>query len=152
MGKDNFIALLHALSGAAALIVGLTTTGGLQARATFLKPLGFAVFVFGTVVFACAVLYLRRAFQGNVQPVTENLIKEGPYRIVRHPLYLGMIISITGLALGMRSMWGLIITFLVFVPLTVLRARLEEAALHKKFGILWEEYTKQTCFILPLIC
>ncbi|MGB3906752.1 MAG: isoprenylcysteine carboxylmethyltransferase family protein [Anaerolineae bacterium] len=151
MRKDNLIALLHALSGAVALIVGLMTKGGLQAWASFLKPLGFAAFVFGMLLFAYAVLHLRRAFQGNIQPVTENLIKEGPYRIVRHPLYLGMIISIAGLALGMRSMWGLITTFVVFLPLTVLRARLEETALHKKFGITWEEYTTQTYFIFPLV-
>ncbi len=70
---------------------------------------------------------------------------------MRRPLYLGMIISIAGLALGMRSMWGLITTFVVFLPLTVLRERLEETALRRKFGITWEEYTTQTYFIFPLV-
>lgn len=98
MWKDNLIALLHALSGAVALIAGLMTKGGLQVWASFHKPLGFAAFVFGVLLFAWAVLYLRRAFQGNIQPVTENLIEEGPYRIVRHPLYLGTDHYIRGLS------------------------------------------------------
>ncbi len=149
MGKGNLVALLHALSGVAALVVGLSTKGGLQPWVSFLKPVGFAGFVLGMLLFTLAILYLRRAFQGNIHPVTENLIKDGPYRIVRHPLYLGMIISIGGLALGMRSVWGLIITLVVFLPLSVLRARLEETALHKKFGVIWEDYSKRTYFILP---
>lgn len=151
MGKDNLVALIHALSGACALIAIPITKGGLQPWASFLKPLGLAAFAFGMLLFGLAVLYLRRAFQGNVQPVTEHLIKKGPYRIVRHPLYLGMIISIGGLALGMSSMWGLTITLAVFLPLTLLRARLEETALHEKFGVIWQDYTTRTYFILPLI-
>jgi protein-S-isoprenylcysteine O-methyltransferase Ste14 len=151
MRKDNLIALLHALSGAGALIVGLISKGRFQASALFLKPIGFSIFIFGILLFTYSVLYLKKAFQGNVQPVTENLIREGPYRFVRHPLYLGMIISIVGLTLGMRSLWGLVTTTVVFLPLTFLRAKLEETALHKKFGIIWEEYTEQTYFIIPFL-
>jgi len=62
-----------------------------------------------------------------------------------------MIISIIGLAVGMRSIWALIIAFIMFFPFTLLRARLEEAALHNKFGKEWEEYIEQTYFLLPLI-
>ncbi len=151
MGKDDLVALGHALSGACALIAGLVTKGGQQSWASFFKPLGFAAFALGMLLFCVAVLHLGRAFKGNVQPVTEHLITNGPYRIVRHPLYVGMIVSIAGLALGMGSIWGLAITLMVFLPLTLLRARLEEAALHKKFGVTWEDYTARTYFFLPLL-
>jgi protein-S-isoprenylcysteine O-methyltransferase Ste14 len=151
MGKGNIVALSHALSGACALIASLVTKGGQQWWASFLKPLGFATFALGMLLFGVAVLYLGRAFQGNVQPVTEHLITNGPYRMVRHPLYLGMIISIAGLALGMGSIWGLAITLVVFLPLTLLRAGLEEAALHEKFGVTWQDYATRTYFFLPLL-
>ena len=151
MSKDDFIALLHAISGAGALIISLLTRDSFDGLVTSLKPFGFVIFVIGMSFFAISVLFLKKAFLGNVRPVTEKLIREGPYRWIRHPLYLSMIISIVGLAFGMRSMWGLTITFIMFFPFTILRAKLEEAALHDKFGKEWEEYIEQTNFLLPLI-
>ena len=151
MSKDDLIALIHAISGAGALIVSLLTRASFNGLATFLKPFGFVVFVMGMFFFVISVLFLKEAFHGNVRPVTEKLIREGPYRWIRHPLYLSMIISIIGLAVGMRSWWGLIITFIIFIPFAILRAKLEEAALHDKFGKEWEEYTEQTNFLLPII-
>jgi len=151
MNKDDLIALLHAISGAGALIVGLLTRDSFHGLVTFLKPFGFVVFVIGMFFFTFSVLFLKEAFHGNVRPVTEKLIREGPYRWIRHPLYLSMIISIIGLVVGMRSLWGLTIAFIMFFPFTILRAKLEEAALHDKFGKEWEEYIEQTNFLLPLI-
>ena len=151
MNKDDFIALFHAVSGVGAMIASLLTRDSFRGPVAFLKPLGFVVFVMGMFFFAISVLFLKEAFHGNVRPVTEKLILEGPYQWIRHPLYLSMIISIIGLAAGMRSRWGLIITFIMFIPFTILRAKLEEAALHDKFGKEWEEYIEQTNFLLPII-
>jgi protein-S-isoprenylcysteine O-methyltransferase Ste14 len=39
----------------------------------------------------------------------------------------------------------------VFLPFTVLRARLEEASLRDKHGPEWEEYAGRTHFLIPLI-
>ena len=125
------------------------TQDSFRGAVSILKPIGFAVFGLGMGLFACAALFLKRAFGGNVRPVTEDLIRAGPYKLVRHPLYLGMLIAITGLAVGMRSLWGLVLAYGLFVPLTVLRARLEEAALRARFGREWEEYSNRTYFLLP---
>lgn len=151
MSKGNFVALMHALSGAGALIAGITTKGGFLKTADGLKPVGHAVFGAGMLLFVISVLFLRDAFRGNVDPVTEHLVCKGPYRWVRHPLYLSMLITIVGLAIGTRSIWGLALSLGVFLPLTVLRAKLEEAALHAKFGTAWEAYAAKTRFIIPLI-
>ena len=151
MRKDDLIALLHAISGTGALIVSFLTRDSFHGLVTFLKPFGFVVFVIGMFFFAISVFFLKEAFRGNVRPVTEKLIREGPYRWIRHSLYLSMIISIIGLAAGMRSRWGLIVAFIMFIPFTILRAKLEEAALHDKFGKEWEEYIEQTNFLLPII-
>jgi len=151
MIKGNLVSLLHALSGAGALIAGIMTKNGFLMNAGFLKPIGFSIFAAGMVLFAISALFLRDAFRGNVDPITEHLVCNGPYRWVRHPLYLSMLITIVGLALGMRSIWGLVITVGIFLPLTVLRAKLEETALHAKFGSDWVEYAAMTRFLIPLI-
>jgi protein-S-isoprenylcysteine O-methyltransferase Ste14 len=101
------------------------------------------------LLFSYAVLHLRETFGGNVEPVTDKLIRSGPYRWVRHPLYLAMIISILGITIGMRSWAGLAITMLVFIPLTVIRFRFEDAALKTKFGMDWDEYASRTKAIIP---
>lgn len=151
MSKDDLIALLHVISGTGALIVSFLTRDSFHGLVAFIKPLGFVVFVIGMFFFAISVLFLKEAFRGNVRPVTEKLVQEGPYRWIRHPLYLSMIISIIGLTAGMRSRWGLIVAFIMFIPFTILRAKLEEAALHDKFGKEWEDYIEQTNFLLPII-
>jgi len=79
MSKDDLIALLRAISGVGALIVSFLTRDSFQELATFLKPLGFIVFVMGMFLFTFSVLFLKEAFHGNVRPVTEKLIREGPY-------------------------------------------------------------------------
>ena len=149
MSKGNLIALLHALSGAGAIFVGFLTKGGFEGKAEVFKPLGLAIFAVGMLLFAFSVMVLREAFLGNVTPVTGDLVTDGPYRWIRHPLYLSMIITIVSIAVGMRSIWGLVMTAGLFLPCTVLRARLEEAELRSRFGPEWEEYAQRTSFLIP---
>lgn len=79
------------------------------------------------------------------------LIKTGPYRFVRHPVYLGMTIALTGIPVAMRSCYGLIGVFLLFLPSEIYRAKLEEKALKGKFGSEWEAYAARTGFMLPSV-
>jgi protein-S-isoprenylcysteine O-methyltransferase Ste14 len=145
------VALLHALSGAAALIAAVYTQTGFLASESFIKPTGFAIFGAGMALFALAVAYLKKAFLGDVEPVTDRLVTTGPYRFVRHPLYLGMLVAAFGVAVAFRSVWGLSITLAVFAPAGLWRARLEEQALARRFGEEWERYARRTRFVLPLI-
>jgi protein-S-isoprenylcysteine O-methyltransferase Ste14 len=84
-----------------------------------------------------------------VEPVTDKLITTGPYRLVRHLLYLGMFLATIGLAVAFRSLWGMLITLALFIPAGLWRARLEEEALARRFGAEWEDYAAMTYFILP---
>jgi protein-S-isoprenylcysteine O-methyltransferase Ste14 len=147
--KVNLVALLHALSGAAALVVSLYADTDLFASVRFVQPLGYAVFAGGMLLFVVCVTCLKRAFLGEVEPVTDRLITTGPYRLIRHPLYLGMFLATIGLAVAFRSLWGMFITLVAFVPAGLWRARLEEQALAQRFEQEWEEYAATTYFILP---
>ena len=151
MGKVNLVALLHALSGAGALVASLYTETDLLASARFVKSLGFAVFAGGMLLFVVAVVYLKRAFLGEIEPVTDRLITTGPYGFVRHPLYLGMSVATIGLVVAFRSLWAMFITLAIFVPVGLCRAKLEEEALARRFGEEWEEYAQRTCFAFPLL-
>lgn len=149
MKRENIIALLHALTGVAVMVVSYFGKSDLLIPIEFIKPLGFILFVLGMLLFTFAAATLKEAFLGNVEPVTETLVTTGPYKYVRHPIYLGMVISVLGLSLGMKSVWGLICAIAIFVPLGIYRARLEEKALEEAFGDEWNDYVTQTYFMFP---
>jgi protein-S-isoprenylcysteine O-methyltransferase Ste14 len=151
MGKVNLVALLHALSGAAALVAAPCTQTGFLSWVGLVKPVGLAVFAGGMLLFLVSVAYLRRAFLGEVEPVTDRLVTEGPYRWVRHPLYLAMFVATLGLALAFRSLCALLIALVVFMPTALWRAVLEDQALARRFGQAWEDYAARTHAILPFV-
>jgi len=117
--------------------------------AGMIKLVGGVLFVLGSSLFVWSLLHLREGFLGNVEPETEHLATRGPYRFMRHPLYLGMITTTVGLTIGIRSAWGTLAVFVLFVPATVYRARLEERALMARFGEEWNEYARRTSFMFP---
>lgn len=151
MNRKDFIALIHALSGAAALIASVMARGQISVLEQPIKAIGYGVFAVGCLVFAYSLLFLRGAFTGNVDPVSERLVSGGPYRVVRHPVYLAMLIMCLGLAVGLRSWLGIALSIIVFFPTAVWRAKLEEAVLGKKFGEEWRAYRQRSHFIVPFI-
>jgi protein-S-isoprenylcysteine O-methyltransferase Ste14 len=60
-----------------------------------------------------------------------------------------MFIALIGAAIVSRSIVGLASTSLVFLPVEIHRARLEERALADAFPELWREYASRTGFFLP---
>jgi protein-S-isoprenylcysteine O-methyltransferase Ste14 len=151
MTKDDGVALLHALAGTFSIIIALLTSQGIPLPEQPIKTAGYILFAFGVLVFLYALAHLRGAFLGNVQPITPDLVTTGPYRVVRHPLYLAMLIMCVSLSIGVRSLWGLACSLFVFFPSAILRAKREETALEAKFGSMWREYSRRTRFILPYI-
>ena len=98
-----------------------------------------------------ASIYIKKAILGEIEPKLNILIKNGPYRFVRHPVYLGMTIALLGVPVSLGNWLGIIAVFLLFLPSEIYRAKLEEKKLAIKFGTEWENYVKKTNFILPFI-
>jgi len=72
---------------------------------------------------------------------THALIEEGPYRISRNPLYVGLLALYLGSALLAPTFWGLVL-FPAAVILVLWGAiRPEERFLHERFGASYEDYT-----------
>ncbi|MFC7496193.1 MULTISPECIES: methyltransferase family protein [unclassified Nocardioides] len=74
---------------------------------------------------------------------TSAMIEEGPYRLSRNPLYVGMLALYLGLALLAPTFWGLVL-FPVAVLLVHWGAiRPEERFLHERFGTPYDEYAQR---------
>lgn len=76
-----------------------------------------------------------------------QLITSGPYAIVRHPMYAGLILAAIG-SLLLYFTWTTLY-FACFAPLMFFRAQREEAALSAEFGERWKEYCKRVPAFLP---
>jgi protein-S-isoprenylcysteine O-methyltransferase Ste14 len=78
-----------------------------------------------------SLFYLRRSF--SVTPQADRLCQSGPYAIVRHPMYIGHILSLLGLALLFGTLQALVLsTALLLVQLR--RAQFEERLLLSNFS------------------
>jgi protein-S-isoprenylcysteine O-methyltransferase Ste14 len=136
--------------------VVLTGTGGLTTIAAILsfrstlplartvaRPLGFLILYSGLALAVWSAWYLKRAIAGRVSPMLEHLVVAGPFRAVRHPVYLGMSRAMIGASVVARSVAGLPLTLLLVLPIEIHRARLEERALKETFGAEWKTYADQ---------
>ncbi len=79
-----------------------------------------------------------------------QLIATGPYRIVRHPRYLGVILMGGGVPLLFRSWIGPVLWLALLIVL-VDRIRDEESLLHQEFGPAWEAYEKRSWRLIPYL-
>jgi protein-S-isoprenylcysteine O-methyltransferase Ste14 len=77
-----------------------------------------------------------------------QLIRTGPYRLVRHPIYTGLLLSAMGTFLvnaKVRGLLGVVILYLAFV----IKSRIEEGFMVRTFGAEYEDYRRTTGAILP---
>jgi len=108
---------------------------------------GEALIVLYTLPFVYIVAYFKRGFFGETEPSLDHLVKEGPYRFCRHPLYLSFIILILGLDMMFWSVLGVTSTLFLSIPSTVFRTRVEDMLLREKFGEQWENYAEKVASI-----
>jgi protein-S-isoprenylcysteine O-methyltransferase Ste14 len=113
------------------------------------RYLGLGVFAIGGVLRIWPMFVLGRRFSGLVaiQPGHE-LVTDGPYRYVRHPSYLGMMLGLVGWALVFRSATGLAASALALLVLAV-RIGDEEALLASQFGEPYEAYRRRSWRLVP---
>jgi protein-S-isoprenylcysteine O-methyltransferase Ste14 len=108
------------------------------ARATS-RAAGYLLFGLGTTLCLFALVALKQGINGEVEPVTE-LVAQGIYAVLRHPLYVSFALLMLGLDLLMRSTLGILFTLGLFLPSMHWRAHLEERALARRFGVAWQDY------------
>lgn len=135
--------------------LGLLVLTGLDERWGWTSPLPFWLRFLGGALFAIGyalvlwAMYSNKYFSQIVRIQTERghvAITDGPYRIVRHPGYLGMTTSLLGAVFLLDSLYGLACFFL-YLALIITRAALEDRTLQTELpGYL--EYTTRTRFRL----
>ena len=110
---------------------------------------GVFLFAIGGALRLWPVFILGNRFSGLVaiQP-GHRLVTTGIYSAIRHPSYLGLIISSLGWGLAFRSGVGVLLTLLLIVPI-VRRMRAEENLLRTQFGTEYDAYRARTSRLIP---
>lgn len=107
------------------------------------------------VLAGTALVFWSRAELGSAWsfvPMADQgtgLVVTGPYRLVRHPIYLGLSMLATGEALAFSSWPAVAVVLSAIVPTLVWRARAEERLLAATLGERYAVYRKQTEMITP---
>jgi len=103
--------------------------------------LGGAVFAAGFALAVWAIVTFRRAgTRVETHKPTTTIVAGGPYRLTRNPIYLGMFLGQTGLAIGFDSLWILLMLVPFYAVIRYGVVAREEAYLEGKFGDSYLRY------------
>jgi protein-S-isoprenylcysteine O-methyltransferase Ste14 len=97
-----------------------------------------------------ARIYLGRLWSSSVTRKAEHrIVDTGPYAIVRHPIYTGLLLSIAATAAQQGTLRALA-GFAAFVAGFWIKARLEERFLSAELGVsAYEDYRRRVPMLLP---
>jgi protein-S-isoprenylcysteine O-methyltransferase Ste14 len=148
-------------------VVGPTRVGLLlEAGAVFLAFLGTTALrtdptallvalvfgIIGAVLAWTAVTHLGKQFRVHAGLyVDHELVRTGPYAIVRHPIYAS-VLALLLTTIVLRTAWPrAVICLIVFVVGTEIRVRGEDALLASRFGEQFAEYKKTVSAYIPFV-
>lgn len=110
---------------------------------------GFVLAVVGVAFAIWARWHLGENWSGTVTlKEGHELIRSGPYRYIRHPIYTGMLVAFAGTILTLGELRGLI-SFAIALTCFYFKARKEEQFLAREFGESFSEHARQTGMFLP---
>ena len=113
--------------------------------------IGIAVLVAGLAFAVAARRHLGGNWSGTVTVKHgHELIRTGPYALVRHPIYTGILVGFVGSAVSLGEVRGLVAIALVLVAF-LLKIRLEERWMTESFGDAYRRYRAKVKGLIPFV-
>lgn len=128
---------------------------GLASRVVPPGPLGPAaglgLTLLGLGSASWARVELGRFWSGTVTLKSGHvLVRSGPYGMVRHPIYVGLLLAVLGTA-GARGTAGAAVALVIVGIACGLKIEREESLLSRHFGESYAEYRRQVSRLIPLV-
>ncbi len=144
--------LVILLSIAAGLWVTFHWPGARVAHESAVADAGVGLFVAGLLLRWWAIITLGRFFTVDVTIEKDHeVVERGPFRLVRHPSYSGVLLAFIGFALTLGNWAALLIVLLpIFVAFTY-RMKVEEEALAAALGSRYTDYMRRTKRLVPFV-
>jgi len=111
-----------------------------------------ALFVAGLFLRWWAIITLGRFFTVDVMIEQDHeLVERGPFRILRHPSYSGVLLAFVGFALSLRNWAAFFALLLPIFTAFIYRMKVEEEALRRALGSSYEAYMRRTKKLVPFV-
>jgi protein-S-isoprenylcysteine O-methyltransferase Ste14 len=78
-----------------------------------------------------------------------ELVTTGPFEVVRHPVYSGLLGMLIATAVALSTWFGLILATTLYLVGTELRIRKEERLMRETFGSAYDQYAKEVPALIP---
>ncbi len=111
---------------------------------------GIVAMAAGIVFRQWAIAVLGRYFSGVIGVQQEHKVVDwGPYRLIRHPSYTGVLIFLVGMGLAVQSLAATFVNATIFAIAYGYRIYVEEKVLKTELGNSYAEYMKRTKRVIP---
>jgi len=115
-----------------------------------LQGIGLALFVLGLGLALWARFYLGRNWgMPMTQKADPELVRTGPYRTIRHPIYSSIILAMVGTGLAVNLYW--LIALVVVGPYFIWSALVEERNMTRVFPDAYPDYKHSTKMLVPFV-
>jgi protein-S-isoprenylcysteine O-methyltransferase Ste14 len=132
------------------LVVRVFRSGGLAVDSPVLGAIGAVMFASGLALAIWARVHLGRNWGMPMsQKLEPELVTHGPYRLVRHPIYSGLLLSLLGTAL-VNNLIGLVIVAILGAYFYY-SASVEEKNLTATFPTAYPAYRASTKMLIPFV-
>lgn len=113
---------------------------------------GVFLFVAGLILRWWAIVTLGRFFTVDVTIERDHeLVERGPFRVVRHPSYTGVLLAFVGFALTLHNWAALLIVLVPIFAAFIRRMNVEEEALSRALGSRYADYMRRTKRLVPFV-
>ena len=146
----------HQIMMTVALVLLLAPAPGLTGwflpqRLGFLVPAGAILQAAFILLAVWARRHLGRNWSGTVRiGVDHELVRTGPYRVLRHPIYTAMLGMFLGTAIS-SSQYHALLGLAILVLAYLRKTRMEENILRQTFGAEWDAYRRDTWALVPFL-
>ena len=137
--------------------IGVAAVGRVKPSLASLSPAGIAgtavvVLLMGGAIllFASSSSALGRNWSIVARTLSDHeLVRSGPYSRVRHPIYLGLLSFMLGLAVAYGHWLQLVIAVPLYLVGTRIRTSIEDSLLERRFGEVFRDYRNSTPALIP---
>jgi protein-S-isoprenylcysteine O-methyltransferase Ste14 len=113
---------------------------------------GVVLFAAGLFLRWWAIITLGRFFTVDVTIEKDHeLVERGPFRVVRHPSYTGVLLAFVGFALTLHNWAALLVMLLPIFAAFIRRMNVEEEALSRALGPRYSDYMRRTKRLVPFV-
>lgn len=125
---------------------------GLEIQNQLLGWIGMAATFFAGVIHVWSHMVLGRYYAQGLPKIRQGhkLVTTGPYRYVRHPIYVSAILYFVATFL-LAANWFFLMIFLTLIPGLYVFAKREEKVLIDHFGSEYSDYMKRSWMFIPMI-